>query len=317
LAPLDDVTDTVFRRIVQSCAKPDLMFTEFTNVDALQSAGRKATLRRLDFTEAEKPIIAQIWGKTPENFYKTAKECLEKGFAGIDLNFGCPIKHVVKNGCCAALISNHQAAKDIIDATKQGVKAPKELQKMNDRSKSVTDVSISVKTRIGLKDFDNSWLEFLLRQKLDMLIIHLRTVREMSKVPAHWELMDKIKKMRDEISPKTLLVANGDVQNRTQADFLAKKHRLDGVMIGRGVFSDPYAFAKKSPWPKMPAKKKIALYKKHVELFASTWENNERPIVTLNKFCKIYINGFDGAKEMREQLMACKSAEELLGRLSA
>lgn len=302
LAPLDDVTDTVFRQVVGSCAAPDLYFTEFTNVDALQSPGRENTLRRLQFTEKERPLIAQIWGKQPENFYKTAKELVEMGFDGIDLNMGCPDKAVVKNGCGGGLIENKKLAQEIIKATQEG---------------AANQIPVSVKTRIGFKDFDKEWLELLFSQKLNMLSVHLRTVKELSLVPAHWEIMDVIRHMRDSISPDTALVGNGDIESRLQAEELVKKYGIDGAMIGRGVFHDPYVFAKNSPWDSFGPEQKIELYEKHVSLFAQTWQNQERRVHVLNKFCKIYINGFNGAKELREKLMRANDTDELLSLLSA
>ncbi len=179
------------------------------------------------------------------------------------------------------------------------------------------DTIFSIKTRIGFKGVDLTWLEFLLRQDLDMLIVHLRTVKEMSKVPAHWELMDEIKKLRDNIAPQTKLVGNGDVLSREQGEKLAKETGIDGVMVGRGVFHDPFVFSKASPWNDYPKDKKIDLYKKHVELFKDTYPDDSRPAVILNKFCKIYISGFDGAKELREELMRCTDTEELMARLDA
>lgn len=301
LAPLDDVSDTVFRRVVSECSKPDLLFTEFTNVDALQSAGRDATLRRLDFYKSEQPVIAQIWGKRPDNFKKTAEECTQKGFAGVDLNMGCPIKHVVKNGCCSALINDRDKAKIIIDSTKAGLNE---------------SMAFSVKTRIGFKDIDLTWIEFLLKQDMDMLTVHLRTVKEMSKVPAHWEIMPQIKELRDKIAPGTKLVGNGDVLSRKQGKKLARETGIDGIMIGRGVFHDPFVFSEESPWSEYPKVKKINLYKNHVKLFIKTYPGNSRPVVILNKFCKIYISGFDGAKELREELMRCANAEELIEKLN-
>ncbi len=300
LAPLYEVTDTVFRQVVASCAAPDLFFTEFTNVDGLQSPGRDKIIHRLRFSKSEKPIVAQIWGKEPQNYRNTAKELVDMGFDGIDINMGCPDKAVLKNGCCAALIDNHDLAEEIISATKDGAGG---------------HLPVSVKTRIGFREFDRGWTEFLLEQKLSMLTIHLRTVREMSKVPAHWELMDEIRQLRDHISPTTLLVGNGDVETRRQAEELAKKHKIDGAMIGRGVFSDPFVFAKDSPWQDMEPKDKIGLYKKHVELFIKTWQKGEYPIAPLNKFCKIYINGFDGAKEIRASLMQSRTSDELLRKI--
>jgi tRNA-dihydrouridine synthase len=134
----------------------------------------------------------------------------------------------------------------------------------------------------------------------------------MSKVPAHWDSIGETVKLRDKLSPATLIVGNGDVESRQQAEELAQQYNLDGIMIGRGVFHDPYVFAKNSPWSTVSKQERIALYKNHVELFAETWQDRERPIHTLNKFCKIYIQGFDGAKELREKLMQAKSTDELL-----
>lgn len=300
LAPLDDVTDTVFRQVVGSCAPPDLFFTEFTNVDALQSAGRDATLRRLQFTDREQPLIAQIWGKQPENFYKTAKELVDMGFVGIDLNMGCPDKAVVKNGCGGGLIENKELAREIIQAVQEGADGK---------------IPVSVKTRIGFKEFDEGWLQLMFSQTLNMLSVHLRTVKEMSLVPAHWEMMDQIKQMRDSLSPTTALVGNGDVQTRRQAIELTEKYGIDGIMIGRGIFHDPFVFAENSPWEEYSRQQKIELYQRHVQLFAETWQNQERRVHVLNKFCKIYINGFGGAKELRDKLMHAQDTDELLGLL--
>lgn len=296
LAPMFDVTDTVFRRVISECAPPDLYFTEFTNVDGLQSAGRENLLKYLKFTEHERPIIAQIWGKEPENYYKTAKDLVEMGFDGIDINMGCPDKSITKNGCCAALINNRELAAEIIAATKEGA----------------GPLPVSVKTRLGFNDIDLSWHEFLLNQKLDALSIHARTKKEMSKVSPHWDEVGEIVKLRDKLSPATKIIGNGDIMTRVEGLELAKKYNLDGIMMGRAVFSDPFVFAKKSPWSGYAKEQRIELYRRHVELFAEAWQNDERKVHTLNKFCKIYINGFDGAKELREQLMDAKTTDELL-----
>ncbi len=294
---MDDVTDTVFRQIVAECAAPDLYFTEFVNVDGLQSPGRPKLLKRLQFTPTEQPLIAQIWGKTPDNFYKTARELVAMGFAGIDINMGCPDKTVVKNGSGAALINDRALAIEIIKATQAG---------------AAGQLPVSVKTRLGFTEIDYSWHQLLLEQQLFMLAVHGRTRSQMSKVPADWEAIAHIRGLRDQIAPSTLIVGNGDVLSRAQGLALATKHQLDGVMIGRGIFHDPFLFAAASPWQDYPRAARLALYRRHVELFAATWQDGERAINTLNKFCKVYINGFDGAKELREQLMAASSSQELL-----
>ncbi len=306
LAPMDDVTETVFRRVIASTAPPDLYFTEFVNVDGLQSPGREKLMPKLWFTDAERPLIAQIWGKNPENFYKTARELAEMGFDGVDLNFGCPDKNVVRNGTCSAFIlpENRERAGEIIRASREG------LNSIN------PSLPLSVKTRLGFSEVDLSWHEYLLSQKLNMLSIHGRTRKQMSKVPADWSKIADIRVLRDRLSPTTLIVGNGDVLTRAQGEELAKTHELDGVMIGRGVFQDPYVFAKDTTlWPSLTRSQRIDLYRRHVQLFADTYKHGERNVRTLNKFCKIYINGFDGAKELRDQLMSATSTTELLERL--
>ncbi len=299
---MDDVTDTVFRQIISGTSAPDLFFTEFVNVDGLQSPGREKIIHKLQYTDAERPLVAQVWGKNPENYRKTAAEIKDMGFAGIDINMGCPAKPVVQNGCCSALINNRELAADIIAAVRAGV-GP--------------DFPVSVKTRIGFGQIDLTWIEFLLQQDINMLTVHGRTVREMSKVPAHWDIVGEVVKLRDRLAPKVLIVGNGDVASRAQGEELAAQYGLDGIMIGRGVFHDPYVFAAQSAWTEMTKQQKIDLYIKHVELFAQTWgQEGERRLVTLNKFCKIYVEGFPGAKELREQLMAVTTIDQLLSILN-
>jgi tRNA-dihydrouridine synthase len=175
---------------------------------------------------------------------------------------------------------------------------------------------ISVKTRLGFNEVDFTWHEFLLGFKLNMLTIHGRTRKQMSKVPADWNAIGHIAELASSLAPDTKIVGNGDVMSRAQGEELAQTHGLNGIMIGRGIFQDPYVFAAESPWESQTREQRIDLYTKHVKLFADTWEAGERNIKTLNKFCKVYISDFDGAKELREQLMAADSTEQLLELLS-
>jgi len=297
LAPMDDVTDTVFRQIVFECAKPDLSFTEFVNVDGLQSPGREHLLPKLKLSGREGPVIAQLWGLNPDNFYKTAKELAGMGFSGVDLNMGCPVKTVVKNGACAALINNQALAGEIIDATKEGAGS----------------LPVSVKTRVGFTTVDMGWIEYLLSKKiLNMLSIHGRTAKQMSKVPADWDLIGQARELRDSLSPDTLIVGNGDVMSRKQGLELAEKHKLDGIMIGRGVLHDIFAFSNDSPWEQWQKKQKLELFAKHIELFVETYDDSQRRLEPLRKFCKLYINGFDGASELRSAFMCTNSSDEAL-----
>ena len=313
LAPMDDVTDTVFRQIVASCAAPDLFFTEFVNVDGLMSPGRSKLLKKLRFVPEEKNLVAQLWGLKPENFKAVAEQIADGtiarelglpdgcNFVGVDLNMGCPAKSEVQNGACSALIKleNRQLANDIIDATREGLAGR---------------LPLSVKTRVGFSAVDMTWFEFLLGKDLNMLTVHGRTRKEMSKVPAHWDLIGQVREMRDRLAPQTLIVGNGDAKDRKHGEELAAKYKLDGIMIGRGIFSNPYAFLKDSPleWENHDKASKIDLYRKQVELFAQTWQRGERNIKTLNRFCKVYINGFDGASALRTALMFAGSTREML-----
>jgi tRNA-dihydrouridine synthase len=308
LAPMDDVTDTVFRQVVHGNAPADLYFTEFVNVDGLMSPGRSKLMKKLKFAPNEGPLVAQLWGLKPENFEAIARQIadgtiarelgLPKGvnFVGIDLNMGCPAKSEVKNGACSALIKNRPLAKDIIEATKRGAGS----------------LPVSVKTRLGFSGIDLSWHEFLLGFDLAMLTVHWRTRKEMSKVPAHWEYAEQMVELRGRLAPHTLLVGNGDVMSRAEGEALAERYGLDGIMIGRGVFQDPFVFAKSSPWGRVGEAERKAMLRHHVQLFAETWREGERAVHTLNKFSKIYISDFDGAKELREQCMRAESPAALL-----
>ncbi len=324
LAPMDEVTDTVFRQTVVSTAPPSLFFTEFANVDGLVSVGRLKLFKKLRFVEAEKGLVAQIWGLNPDNFRTIAGQIADGSlakelglpdgcnFVGVDLNMGCPAKSEVQNGACSALIQlqNRVLAEQIIDATKEGLAGR---------------LPLSVKTRLGFNEVDMSWFEFLLSKELDLITVHGRTRKEMSKVPAHWDLIGEVAKLRNKLAPETLIAGNGDVMSHAQGVEFAKTYGLDGIMIGRGIFQDPFVFAAESPWKSYTKEQKIALYRSQVELFAKTWPmlpaekgggfKSERHIKTLNKFCKVYINGFDGAKELRERLMASETTDELLALL--
>lgn len=312
MAPMDDVTDTVFRQIVSSCSPPDICFSEFVNVDGLMSQGRQRIIHKLEREQSEPPLIAHIWGIRPDNFYAIADQIasgelahelgMKQNFAGIDLNMGCPVKQVVKTGACSALINNHELAEEIIAATKKG---------------AAGRLPVSVKTRIGYTRIEPGWTEFLLNQGLDMLTVHLRTTREMSLVPAHYEELDRIHQQKEKIAPKTLLVANGDIETRQQGLDIAKKYFVDGIMIGRGVFHDPFVFSPDSPWEGFTKSQKIELFKRHLKLYKEWSDRPDKAVGRMNKYAKIYINGFDGAKEYREQIALSKTIDQMLNVLES
>lgn len=308
LAPLDGVSDVVFRQIVAEIGKPDVLFTEFTMTDGLVSAGREKVEERLLLTEEQKPVVAQIWGTNPKHFYEVAKEMKERGFAGIDINMGCPDRTVVKHGACSALIRTPKLAVEIIQATKEGA----------------GELPVSVKTRIGFeKENIEDWISFLLQQKIAVLTVHLRTVRELSKVPAHWEKMEEVIKLRNKLAPQTLIVGNGDIMSRDEIQDKFKQYGCDGFMIGRGIFSNPWLFNTKIDIQTVSVQERINLYLHHIDLFEKQWavdvQLNEKKVgwsgsknfALLKKFAKTYIQNFPDAANFREKLMETKTLKEL------
>jgi tRNA-dihydrouridine synthase len=295
LAPMDGVTDTVFRQIISEIGKPDVLFTEFTMVDGIMSKGRERVMQNLLFAAKEQPVVAQIWGTKPENFYKSAQMVKELGFAGIDINMGCPERTIIKSGACSALMHNPSLAAEIVQATREGAK----------------DIPVSVKTRIGFyKETIDEWIGFLLGLQLPMLAVHLRTREEMSKVPAHWEFMPKILALRDQISPETLICGNGDIKSMDEIKEKYKEYSCDGFMVGTGIFQNPWLFNPAINIDTVTVEERIELYLRHISLYEKTYGDGKN-FAVLKKFCKTYINNFPNAVSFREQLMTSKSITEL------
>ena len=294
LAPMEEVTDVVFRHVVSEAARPDVFFTEFTNSESYcHPDGIKSVRGRLTFTEDEQPIVAHIWGDKPENFRKMSIGMAEMGFKGLDINMGCPVPNVTQNGKGSGLIRRPDVAAELIQAAKAG------------------GLPVSVKTRLGFTEVDEwkSWLKHILEQDIANLSIHLRTRDEMSKVPAHWELIPEIKKLRDEVAPDTLLTINGDIPDRQTGLELVEQYGVDGVMIGRGIFHNPFAFEKE---PKQHSSEELLdLLRLHMELHDKYSHLELRPFTALHRFFKIYVKGFHGASTLRNQLMNTKSTDEV------
>jgi len=337
LAPMADVTDSAFRLIVAKYGKPDVMWTEFVSADGLCSRGREKLLIDLKYSEAERPIVAQIFGSKPENIKNASALCAELGFDGIDINMGCPDKTIEKQNAGAALIKNPKLAGEIIQAAREG--AP--------------NLPVSVKTRLGYNKIETDspaggWIRELLETKLDALTIHARTRKEMSLVPAHWDEVKKIIKMRDEISPDTLIIGNGGVLDMEDAKRIAKETGCDGIMLGKAIFGNPWLFASlggerslkdasRSDLEEPSVEKKLKVMVEHTKLFEKLLSlNRQKPIgrtsqgevlgknfAIVKKHYKAYIKGFDacptersqpfgrGAKELRIKLMEAKDAGEV------
>ena len=298
LAPMEAVTDVVFRHVVASAARPELFYTEFTNATGWVAAGQKAIGGRLIKTADESPIIAQIWGGDPESMAKIAVYCRELGYDGIDINMGCPAKSAIKSGG-AALIRQPELAAAAIAAAK------------------TAGLPVSVKTRLGYTRVDEwrEWLTHILKQDIVNLTIHLRTKKEMSKVPAHFELIPEIKQLRDEIAPHTLLTINGDIRDRQHGEELVTQYGVDGVMIGRGIFHNPFAFEKEAK--QHTREELLNLLQLQLDLHDQySLEHGERKFEPLKRFFKIYVREFEGAGELRDILMHAKSTAEVRAILS-
>ncbi|GBW72098.1 TPA: tRNA dihydrouridine synthase [Staphylococcus aureus] len=293
LAPMEDVTDIVFRHVVSEAARPDVFFTEFTNTESFcHPEGIHSVRGRLTFSEDEQPMVAHIWGDKPEQFRETSIQLAKMGFKGIDLNMGCPVANVAKKGKGSGLILRPDVAAEIIQATKAG------------------GLPVSVKTRLGYYEIDEwkDWLKHVFEQDIANLSIHLRTRKEMSKVDAHWELIEAIKNLRDEIAPNTLLTINGDIPDRKTGLELAEKYDIDGVMIGRGIFHNPFAFEKEPR--EHTCKELLDLLRLHLSLFNKYEKDEIRQFKSLRRFFKIYVRGIRGASELRHQLMNTQSIAE-------
>ncbi|HDP4606988.1 TPA: tRNA-dihydrouridine synthase [Staphylococcus aureus] len=293
LAPMEDVTDIVFRHVVSEAARPDVFFTEFTNTESFcHPEGIHSVRGRLTFSEDEQPMVAHIWGDKPEQFRETSIQLAKMGFKGIDLNMGCPVANVAKKGKGSGLILRPDVAAEIIQATKTG------------------GLPVSVKTRLGYYEIDEwkDWLKHVFEQDIANLSIHLRTRKEMSKVDAHWELIEAIKNLRDEIAPNTLLTINGDIPDRKTGLELAEKYGIDGVMIGRGIFHNPFAFEKEPR--EHTSKELLDLLRLHLSLFNKYEKDEIRQFKSLRRFFKIYVRGIRGASELRHQLMNTQSIAE-------
>ncbi|MDT2830236.1 tRNA-dihydrouridine synthase [Vagococcus carniphilus] len=300
LAPMEDVTDVVFRHVVKKAGAPDVFFTEFTNSDSFCHPDGKDSVRgRLAFTEDEQPIVAHIWGDNPEFFRQMSLEVAEMGFKGIDINMGCPVPNVADRGKGSGLILRPDRAAELIEAAKAG------------------GLPISVKTRLGFKEVAEmtNWITHLLEQDIANLSIHLRTREEMSKVEAHFDMIPEIMAIRDKVAPQTLITINGDILDREMGLELAEKYGVDGIMIGRGIFKNPYAFEMEKK--EHSSAELLGLLQLQLDLQDKYSELVPRSIVGLHRFFKIYVKGFPGASDLRVKLMNTKSTDEVREMLAA
>lgn len=296
LAPMEAVTDVVFRHVVKRAGEPDLFFSEFTNATGWVHAGERAIGGRLVKTKDETNLVAQIWGAVPQDIAALATHCRELGFIGIDINMGCPDASAVKSGGGAALCRTPELAAEIIAAAK------------------TAGLPVSVKCRLGYSSLGEwqPWISHLLTQDISNLTVHLRTKKEMSKVPAHFELIPEIVALRDNIAPDTLLTINGDIENRAHGMQLANEHPgINGIMIGRGVFHDPFCFSAQTPSESRKKAALLDLLRLQLDHYDTYSSQTGRPFETLKRFFKIYVRDFEGASELRDRLMHARDTDEV------
>lgn len=295
-----------------------MFYTEFVSCEGLVSPGREKLLKDFYFTEDERPIVAQIFGSRPEHFYECGKLIKELGFNGIDVNMGCPDRAVLKQKAGAALCDDPKLALEILKQTKRGA----------------GEMPLSVKARLGNRTENfKEFLPYILETQPAALIVHLRTAKEMSKVPAKWDRMAEIVPLVKKHSPDTLVIGNGDVITHVDALAKANEYGLDGIMIGRGIFENPWFFDPAvDPAEKTP-NERLELLKEHVRLFTELWgptQNSGQPPTPgamasrrwlksfdlMKKFFKVYISGWPGAKELRTELMKTKNEKDVLSLLT-
>ncbi|MFA6076698.1 MAG: tRNA-dihydrouridine synthase [Candidatus Paceibacterota bacterium] len=338
LAPMSDVTDIAFRHMLAKYGKNRenkdrvVFWTEFVSADGLcNKFARQKLAHMLVFSESERPIVAQIFGANPENMKKACQYVANLGFDGIDINMGCPDKSVVSQGAGAGLIKNPELARQIIKAVHAGIKS------------AGRDIPVSVKTRIGFnKEEIDRWIPELLKEDISALTIHLRTAKELSLVPANWEHIKKIKKLIEKSGKNILLIGNGDVKDLKDAEEKASKYGCDGVMIGRGVFGNPWFFDSTRKMengsefyvPEGPAlcplmrpkkgagaenslpfsiiREKLQVLIEHTQIFDKELAiPKHKNFDVMKKHFKAYVNGFDGAKELRIKLMETENSKQV------
>ena len=293
LAPMEDITDTVFRQIIASIKRPDIFYTEFVNVNGLLSVGRDNVMNRLKYLPCEKPLIVQLWGTDPDNFYYATRIVKDMGFDGVDINMGCSVSNVTSKGAGAGLMNADRGkVKDIIDAVKDGA----------------GDLPVSVKTRVGWLGYDMDWIRFLLEQDLDVLTVHGKTATGVHSKSYNWGRILASVEIRDELGKKTLIFGNGGVTTLKKVKTYTKKCHVDGIMIGRGAVNNPWIFSDRQV---IPLRESFETFRKHILLFKDTW-GDSRDFNTLKKFVSSYVNGFVGSQDIRTEMMKSTSIEELL-----
>jgi len=316
---MEDVTDTVFRRLIARCGRPDVLFTEFVHTDVVLARRRRyaGVTPRLVHSDTERPLIVQIWGTDPEAYRKATRRLVRMGFDGVDINRGCPVRKIRRKGACSGLILRPSLAAELIAAAREGAD---EAAREGACEGAAGRFPVSVKTRIGYdRPATEEWIGHLLEQRIDALTVHGRCAEQESDGLADWNEIGRAAALARRMGVPTAVLGNGDVASRSEIREKVERYGLDGVMVGRGIFADPYLFAtdgRAGRFANAPSDEKIELLLMHLRLFREVW-GTTRNYEILKKFYKVYLVGFAGAEELRGALNETHdfdSAEETVAR---
>ena len=341
---MDGVTDACFRSVIAQQGKPDVSFTEFTHVHDV-CYGTEIHLETLLYSERERPIVAQLYGKDPNLFYLAAQAVCELGFDGLDINMGCPSKSVASSGSGAGLIRTPELARTIMQAAKRGIEdwacgqtleqagfKPARVavfERLN-RQRGETGptprrrLPLSVKTRLGYEAVTvEGWVEELLMEQPAVISLHGRTLRQMYRGMADWSAIGRAASLVK--GTGTLLVGNGDIQSLDDIGVRVRETRVDGVLVGRGVLGAPWFFRSKEQ-ARMRARgldgadvgrdpdevslnERFAVLVDHAQQFQALV--GEQQFYRMRKHLGWYCKGFPHAASLRARMVQVSSVEEL------
>jgi len=313
---MEDVTDTVFRRLILGRGAPDVFMSEFINAREYFHKKRKFARQRavIDPLEAAdlglgtpgpRPfLVAQIWGNDPEAYRQIIPLLLASGFDGIDINMGCPAEKVRRRGECSGLIDRPATALELIQAAQE----------------AAGPAPVSVKTRLGVRaPKTEEWAGLLLEQNLPVLTIHGRIAVQMSDGEADWTAVRRVRELRDQMGKSTLIVGNGDLFTAEDLDRRHAETGVDGLLVGRGIFRDPDIFRRDRPhrsFEEAPWAERRATLVAHIEEHRRVW-GLVKGYDMLKHFYKIYTRGPEGYLVLRDQLFATRSHDEALAVIAA
>ena len=349
LAPMDGVTDAPCRTMHGLYGRPDVVLTEFTNVEGLWR-GSDRIFRDFLYTPAERPVVAQIYGCRPEYFYKAAHVVCELGFDGVDINMGCPAKSIANRGGGAALIRLPETAKAIMRATQQGVRdwangqtledlemEPERIQRIREMNEERIHIwgdsarierrllPVSVKTRLGYDSIViTDWVRELLELEPAVISIHGRTLVQHYKGEANWDAIAAAAEIVRKTD--TLIFGNGDIRSLYQAAQRIRTTVVNGVLIGRSSFGNPWLFRKRDTLKKllnaginptlddlpdvMPSREeRLLMALEHAHVHAKL--KGEEHYVEMRKHMGWYLGHFHGAKQVRNALVRINSLADV------